>query len=647
MATLSKPALLSGGPAFFPHSTELRAGPLSLLLEQGEIRRVRLGDREVIRRIYLTLRGPDWSTIVPAVADLNVDAGGGEFKAAYSLVHRQGEYDFAWKVTITGNAQGTLRFEARGRAGASFDSNRVGICLLHPLEECVGKSAILSVAGAARAAEFPRLISPHEPFTGFQEFSHQWEDGLEIRLKYEGGIFETEDQRNWTDGSFKTYCPPQAAPKPRRIEAGWETVQAVTLVLPMAAAAPAPEAAAASLSAEAIGPLPLPAWGFGCPSHGLEAGPRDRERLRALAPSHLRVNLRLSASGYATALAAAAREAEALGIPLEAAVVVGEDVEASLSALAGAWTRSGAQAIRWLMFSDKSDKLPEADLNAARKVLQPLSPEAEFAAGSKSDFVLLNRGYAEGGFPGGTALAYAMTPQVHLFDNRNLVESLQGQEWTLRTAKAKWPGPPVAVSPVTLKRSPFAAGLKKPAPPELSAWRSQADTRQLSLFGAGWTLGCFSVLARHGAASATFYETTGTLGLMPGETCGLPERSFAGSDLVADPEWVYPLYHVFADLAEFQGGEFLPMVSSRPLQFRGFGLRLGSRQCLLVANLEGVTGKLRIDFPAAPARLRRLNASNAMQAMSDPEGWRRQSFEPWSGPMESELLPFEVIRMDF
>ncbi len=34
----------------------------------------------------------------------------------------------------------------------------------------------------------------------------------------EGEVFEMEDQRNWTDASFKTYCRPLALPIPYRLE---------------------------------------------------------------------------------------------------------------------------------------------------------------------------------------------------------------------------------------------------------------------------------------------------------------------------------------------------------------------------------------------------------------------------------------------
>ena len=43
-------------------------------------------------------------------------------------------------------------------------------------------------------------------------------------IGFVGEVFEIEDQRNWTDASYKTYCRPLARPFPYRIEPG-ETVE--------------------------------------------------------------------------------------------------------------------------------------------------------------------------------------------------------------------------------------------------------------------------------------------------------------------------------------------------------------------------------------------------------------------------------------
>ena len=45
----------------------------------------------------------------------------------------------------------------------------------------------------------------------------------------EGDVFEMEDQRNWTDGSFKTYVRPLALPWPYRLADGEVLRQSVTV----------------------------------------------------------------------------------------------------------------------------------------------------------------------------------------------------------------------------------------------------------------------------------------------------------------------------------------------------------------------------------------------------------------------------------
>ena len=41
----------------------LRAGPLSLLYNDGMIRSIRFGENEIVRRVYMALRDQYWNTI--------------------------------------------------------------------------------------------------------------------------------------------------------------------------------------------------------------------------------------------------------------------------------------------------------------------------------------------------------------------------------------------------------------------------------------------------------------------------------------------------------------------------------------------------------------------------------------------------------
>jgi hypothetical protein len=308
--------------------------------------------------------------------------------------------------------------------------------------------------------------------------------------------------------------------------------------------------------------------------------------------------------------------------------------------------------LRWLIFSEGADATTDADLQAARDALGPLDPLAPFARGSKGDFVLLNRNRPEP--KAGMALAYGLCPQVHLTDNRTLVESLEGQAWTLITASKTWPRSKISVTPITLKRSPFSVALKAPPEPGESVpaarqWRSKVDARQFSLFGAGWALGSLKRMALFGADSATYFETHGLLGLMSGSD--LPEDLLKppGMDFALERGLVFPMWHAFADFAEFVGGFAYDVQSSAPLKFDAVLLHAGGKASVLLANLEETGGTVRLEELGNVSGIRRLHEGNAWQAMRDPEGYRALPREPLPGHAEGwdiEMRPFEYIRID-
>ena len=54
---------------------------------------------------------------------------------------------------------------------------------------------------------------------------------MDAVLTFEGDVFETEDQRNWTDASYKTYSRPLEQPFPYFVNKGDSIEQKVSLKL--------------------------------------------------------------------------------------------------------------------------------------------------------------------------------------------------------------------------------------------------------------------------------------------------------------------------------------------------------------------------------------------------------------------------------
>ncbi len=293
-----------------PEQKPLRAGPLSLVYEEGDLRYIRLGDREVLRRVYVAVRDRNWGTVPPRLSNVQMDIGEDSFRIAYDVEHRQGDIDFFWKGTITGRVDGTITFAMDGVARSTFWRNRIGFCVLHPIRECAGAPCkIEHVDGTVEEETFPKYISPHQPFFDIRAISHEVMPGIWAEVRFAGDVFEMEDQRNWTDTSYKTYCTPLRLPYPVEIQAGTRVVQTVTLSLQGSTArletrdeGRKAEGRSSSLVLYPSSPVSLPHLGLGVASHAQPLSPREIERLKALNLSHLRVDLDRARPGYEAAL---------------------------------------------------------------------------------------------------------------------------------------------------------------------------------------------------------------------------------------------------------------------------------------------------------------------------------------------------------
>ena len=208
----------------------LRAGPVSVTYSSGSLRYLRCGCVEVLRQIYFALRDPLWGTVPAQISEEQIDRSADSFRIGLTVQHRQDEIDLAWQGSIEGDCDGSIRFSVSGTAATSFRANRIGFCVLHPIEGCAGRECrIEHTSGTSETSSLPALISPRQPFLDVRAISHEPLSGVRAHVRMEGDIFETEDHRNWTDDSFKTYSRPLTLPYPYRVAAGERISQSVTV----------------------------------------------------------------------------------------------------------------------------------------------------------------------------------------------------------------------------------------------------------------------------------------------------------------------------------------------------------------------------------------------------------------------------------
>lgn len=172
--------LLSGAKRVPVTDKILRAGPLRLIFREGVFRYIKLGESEIVRAVYFAVRDEDWRTIPGILSNLDIQDLPDSFKISYDCTHREGGIDFRWKAEVTGNADGTIVWRMDGRAFTSFQKNRIGICVLHPLDESLGKSCQITHAnGTIEHCYFPVVVAPHQPFMDVAAMSFRVNSNLD------------------------------------------------------------------------------------------------------------------------------------------------------------------------------------------------------------------------------------------------------------------------------------------------------------------------------------------------------------------------------------------------------------------------------------------------------------------------------------
>jgi hypothetical protein len=634
-----------------PRQIELAAGPLTMVFEPdlGFLRYLRYGDVEVIRGIYAAVRDRNWGTVAPRISRLRVESGEGAFQLSFDVNCAEGDIDFLWHGRINGDPAGVVTFRMEGEARSTFLRNRIGFCVLHPIEGCAGRMCtVMHAGGSKEIGKFPLQVSPHQPFKQIVSMSHEVAQGVTAEVAFEGEIFEMEDHRNWTDASYKTYCTPLELEFPVEVKQGAKIAQAVTVSLKGAALAavrtfrPAVREAVIEVAGGAGSVRPLPRVGFGLAADSPTLDGRQIRLLLGARPAHLRVDLKLNEPAHAALLNRAIMESRALQTGLELALHLTNNAEAELKALAPKLNLHKPRVDRCLVFHQSEKSTGAKWVNLAREQLKGLV--AAFGAGTNAYFAELNRGRPE------TAaidlLCYSLNPQVHAFDNASLVENLAAQADAVDSARQFAGGKQIAVTPVSFKPrfNPNATGAETKLPPDVLP--PSVDARQLSLFGAAWTVGSLKYLCESGAASVTYYETHGARGLMELAAGSRWPKLFPSERGMA-----FPLYHVLADVNELAGGEILRTRSSQPLAVDGLIVRKGNRQRALVANLTAAPTTVRVAWPNASrrVRVRKLDEHSVRAATLQPESWRMQNGDTITlggAAAELSLAPYAVARID-
>ena len=595
-----------------PAASELvAAGALDLLIEAGAPRRMRFAGTEFLRRIDHPLRNADWGTLPLVETDATLTRSADGFDYSRGFATAAGEVSGTFRLTGTTEADGarlTATFEAT--AQTALDVNRIGFTLLHPIAGLGG--APLTVThpdGTSTDTRFPEHIAPAQPARDIAGLSHAI-GPLAVTIRMEGEVFEMEDQRNWTDASFKTYCRPLSLPRPFRLEAGDTVHQRITIEVRRR-----PEMAASATRQPPPTEAILPAI---CLAHEPAlTGPDVPAPVRALPVAALQ--LRLAAEDP---LPPPATLPDA-PVALEILLAPGADPAASFARLAAACADAGLHPARvtalpapYLASHQPDGPWPDgptpADLIAPLRAAFPGLP---VGSGALTNFTEFNRCRPD---PAAIDFAtFGTTAIVHAADDRSVLETLEALPDVFASARAIAGTRPLHLGLVTIgtRSNPYGAAVAA-NPARRRVEMALDDPRHTALFGAAWAIAATAEAATSGIASLALAMTSGPLGLTTG-----PESA---------PR-VTPLFHVVRALAALGGAT--AQIDRSP---EGLVTLLTDRRSGLIGLAAHLGDTPAILTPPAGARLVILSACPPAATAPD---WLDHAPRT-DGPIR--LAPFEI-----
>jgi len=619
------------------HQKILTAGSLSMTYENGSLRHIVWGGKELIRMIYMAVRDRDWLTPEPEIENESIGQKDNGFIISYSARYRLGKVDFRANVSFRGKADSSLELSFHGEALNTFEKNRIGFCVLHPVKGVAEISCtIIHPDYSTEDSVFPELISPHQPFRNIAGM--EWRSGAtNCRLEFQGDIFETEDQRNWTDASFKTYSTPLSLPFPVRVEKGWTTSQKILFK------ADTGETEVKTSSDVFIELKPDETKEFPSIGIGRSSRPQPLEEdeigiLKKIKFKHCRCDLYLFKNNWKEAADLSLKEARNLRYPVAFALFFSDNYSEELSGFI-TWLGQNDQPPAALMIFHKDyDHTPANLADAVSLVIMKKLPGTPLICGTNANFAQLNRNrHLARSY---SAICWSVQPQEHASDNLTLIENLEGQGYTVRSAVSFSEGKDLWVSPVNIKRRFNANRENYETPHHDESIPSQIDTRIMSLFGAGWTAGSIRYLAEEGVNAITYFETAGERGIIQGD---YPPQWI---DFPSKKGMIFPVYFVFRFISEKNPVRIIKSVSSHPLLADSLVFSDGKNISGVLFNLTSSSKKIMLKGIGGQLRMKLLDKREALRAVIDPD-WLSKAETIIVHKENINLPPFSLSFVEF
>jgi D-apionolactonase len=425
--------------------------------------------------------------------------------------------------------------------------------------------------------------------------THEFLPGLKVTCRMEGDTFEMEDQRNWTDASYKTYVRPLALPWPYVIAEG-ETINQ-TVGLTVSGTMTEIETVDDGLSlamGEQIPAHAMPPLGLGLDPKDLDSIEQHLDVLGQAAPSHL-VCYYDPRLGHGLAdLRRMAGVGKALGAELwlEYVIPTVDRFKSDIQELGRAVSDLN-NPFATVMVSPAPDlkcTLPGSPwppcpaLDDCYRVARTAFPGARLGGGMFSFFTELNRKR-----PPAALLDFVTFTTVAIFhagDDLSATEGLESLPYLAKSVADFIDGKPYHVGPsaIGLRMNPYGEA-PMANPRNIRQAMNGMDPRQRGLFAAAWTVGFVARFAQAGASALTLGGMVGEFGIAYAST-GYPQPWYDENG------GVYPVYHVIKGLSALRGQPLIDVTISRPRELQAIAVQRDGEIELWLANLTDQSQKV-------------------------------------------------------
>lgn len=426
----------------------LRVGSLEATYDHGGLRWISFDGVEILRGILLTARDADWRTLRPEIRGLRAVTEANGFSIAFDA-HWHGErFEVDSHVAFEGDRTGRIGAWLTAHVEAKTVVQRIGLIVLHPAS-VAGRPFEATHEIGPTLGDFPVLVTADQFMTEIRAMRWEPADDLRASLMFDGDLWETEDQRAWTDASFKSYSPPLSRPHPVTLATDVTLDTRIRMEVARTGERPGrvtrrrrAKRERITVHDETLATLPPIGLGWSRPLRSDEAA-----RLRSLHPAHLRVVVDRTRGDWHPELRGAAQDAVAVGTALQLELVAFADGKAR-DELAEALGALHVPIVGALVFGTVGDAglvTSEASaVGAVRDRLRATMPGIEIGGGSRVNYAELAAASPQP-LRSLDTIAFAVTPQIHAADAATVIENLATLPVLMESAAALSGGRPLDV----------------------------------------------------------------------------------------------------------------------------------------------------------------------------------------------------------